>query len=76
MRLESSSPAMKFVARFLGSRVRKVVSARLVRYSPAFRYIAVALWFYRFLKKRSQSGTARLTLKPGDSVQISSTLKK
>ncbi len=76
MRSKGSSLATRLATRLLGDSARRLLAGRLARYSPALRYIAVALWFYRFLKKRSDTGISRVTLKPGEAVQISSTLKK
>ncbi|MDA8117369.1 MAG: hypothetical protein M0000_08390 [Actinomycetota bacterium] len=64
------------LAGLLGPTAQKLASGTLARYSPALRYIAIGLWVYRKLKKRSMGQSAKITLKPGDAFEIRSKLRK
>ncbi len=64
------------VSRLLGPSAQKLAAGTLARYSPVVRYIAIGVWVYRKLKKRSIGQSTKITLKPGDAFEIRSKLRK
>ncbi|CAG4930630.1 MULTISPECIES: hypothetical protein [Acidithrix] len=70
------SPASKVVKKGLGATLARVINrllkGRLARYSPLVRYFVIGAWVYNRLKKRGRGGNARIVLKDGENLKITS----
>lgn len=48
----------------------------LSRFAPIIKYFAVAVWVYRVLKRRSAPRTAKVVVKAGEAIEISTKARR